>query len=68
MSPSPIDCLIERAGARAMMWQLGMLELQQAVDVLQQFAVDSGLVDCIGQDRVTEIIGSAFEQYRDSHD
>jgi hypothetical protein len=51
---------IARAEARAVLWQAGEFELQEAVDVLQAAAEASGLVDEQGQDAVQAIIAKAF--------
>jgi hypothetical protein len=49
-----------RCEARALLWRLGELELQDAVDVLQADAVFDGLVDQLGQDAVQEIMARVF--------
>jgi hypothetical protein len=63
--PSPLDVLELRAWARAFLYSIGELELHEAVDVLQAFAVASGLVDAIGQDIVQKILSDAFAPYRE---
>lgn len=60
----PIDVLCLRASVRAYLWAIGDLDLQEAVDALEQYAHASGLVREIGQDLVQEVIGNAFRPYR----
>ena len=58
---SPADIIfIARAEARALLWQAGEFELQDAVDVLQASAEATGLIAEIGQDAVQAIIAKAF--------
>jgi hypothetical protein len=61
---NPIDMLGARAEARAFLFAIGELELHQAVDVLQHDAVENGLVDQIGQDKVQDILAAAFAAVR----
>jgi hypothetical protein len=56
----PLAVLVARAEARALLVQYGQLDLIEAVDGLQDYAMQSGLVASIGQDLVQEIIGNAF--------
>jgi len=58
--PDPLDVLQVRAEARAMLVEYGELELADAVDGLQDFAMRSGLVARLGQDTVQTIISNAF--------
>ena len=60
-----VDVFLERAEARAYLWSIGDLGLHEAVDVLQADAERDGLVECIGQDGVQEIIAAAFRSFRD---
>jgi hypothetical protein len=61
----PAEVLEARAQARAYLWSTGDIPgLLDAVDPLQEFAERSGLVDCIGQDHVQQIIAGAFRPYR----
>lgn len=57
----PLDVLRCRAGARAYLVAIGDLDLGQAVDGLQDYAMSSGLVARIGQDAVQAIIAAEFE-------
>ena len=41
-----------------------MIDLHEAVDVLQADAVSTGLVAGLGQDRVQQIIADAFHEVR----
>jgi len=50
--------------AWALLFKLGELDLQQAVDLLQHDAMRNGVVDLIGQDEVQEIMAKAFEEVR----
>jgi CobQ-like glutamine amidotransferase family enzyme len=58
--PDALDVLRIRAEARAMLVEFGELELADAVDALQEFAMTSGLVASLGQDTVQTIISNAF--------
>ena len=47
--------------ARGHLWREGHIpEGTDAIDVLQQWAVDNGLVDELGQDEVQRLIAEAF--------
>jgi hypothetical protein len=60
----PIKVLEARAQARAYLWaHCEILDLIEAVDPLQDYAVRSGLVDTIGQDAVQAILAAAFQEY-----
>jgi hypothetical protein len=61
-----VDVFIERAGARAYLWSIGDLDLQEAVDVLQADAERDGLIERIGPDGVQEIIAAAFRPFREA--
>jgi len=61
---SRLAVFIARAEARAMLWQCGELDLDEAVDVLQAASEASGLIEEIGQDAVQAIIAKAFEAVR----
>jgi hypothetical protein len=56
----PVTAFKARCEARALLCHAGELTLHDAVDVLQQHAVDAGLVARYGQDRVQAIMASAF--------
>jgi hypothetical protein len=60
----PLVVFEARAEARAMLYAVGEFSLHEAVDVLQASAVESGLVDEIGQDRVQAIMATAFHRHR----
>jgi hypothetical protein len=49
-----------RAEARALLYAACMIDLHEAIDPLQAFAVESGLVNQIGQDAVQAILADAF--------
>ncbi len=59
-----LDVFTERAAARAYLWSIGELDLQEAVDVLQHDAEHDGLIERIGQDAVQQIMADAFARYR----
>jgi len=50
-APNPLEIFRERAEARAMLVDLNFLPLQEAVDGLQDAAVNGGLVNEYGQDQ-----------------
>jgi hypothetical protein len=56
----PLEIFTERAYARALLVAEGMLDKRDAVDALQQAAVDQRLVDRFGQDRVQAAMAHAF--------
>src|SRR5215467_9367234 len=59
------DVLRIRAEARALQWAISEFEnLPEAVDLLQTFALEFGLIAEIGQDAVQQMIGDAFARYR----
>jgi hypothetical protein len=57
----PAIAFAARCEARALLVEGGVLELPNAVDVLQQAAVAYGLVEELGQDIVQAIMGAAFK-------
>jgi hypothetical protein len=59
-SPSVLDVFVARAEARAILYRLDEMTLHEAVDGLQQAAVDSGLVAELGQDAVQRIMATIF--------
>ena len=62
---SPLAVVIARAEARATLWQVGELDLHEAVDELQAAAVVSGLVAKLGQDEVQRLMAEAFRKVRE---
>jgi hypothetical protein len=56
----PVGAFRARCEARAMLVDLDMLDLHEAVDELQTAAERDGLVDAIGQDQVQAIMSEAF--------
>jgi hypothetical protein len=60
-NPDPVEVFRERAEARALLAEAGALDFHDAVDELQACAEASGLVDCIGQDLVQQIMAEAFK-------
>jgi hypothetical protein len=53
-----------RCWARAALWQASEFSLAEAVDTLQDFAVDSGLTGRIGVDEVQRLMANAFAKVR----
>ena len=66
-APSPLCVLIARAEARALLYAAFEFDLPEAVDSLQSYAVESGLVDEIGQDAVQTILAAAFSKVNHAH-
>jgi hypothetical protein len=62
--PTAIEVFEARCWARAELFAIGEYDLHEAVDVLQEAAVASGLVAKIGQDQVQEMIAEAFAKVR----
>jgi hypothetical protein len=63
-TPAPLDVLRARAEARATLVANGYLDLQIAVDELQESAAAQGLLkEFGGQDRVQEILAQSFARY-----
>jgi hypothetical protein len=56
----PVDVFFARAEARAILCAEGLLELHEAIDVLQADAEASGLLTKLGQDQVQAIIARSF--------
>jgi hypothetical protein len=52
-----------RCEARAILYAVGELDLHDAIDVLQEAAIRTGLVAAIGQHAVQEIMAAAFEEH-----
>jgi hypothetical protein len=61
----PLEAFEARCDARAYLWSIGDLPLQDAVDVLQHDAERDGIVQRISQDAVQAIIEDAFRPYRE---
>jgi hypothetical protein len=57
----PLLVFIARAEARAMLLAADEFDIQTAVDPLQVYAAESGLVDRIGQDAVQRILAHTFQ-------
>jgi hypothetical protein len=53
-----------RAETRAYLWWKYQIEIHEAVDPLQEFAEQSGLVDEIGQEAVQTVIAAPFKRLR----
>src|SRR5262249_12437389 len=62
--PSPLCVLVARAEARALLYAAGEFDLPDAVDPLQAFAAESGLLDEIGQDAVRQFWLLFFQRYK----
>jgi hypothetical protein len=59
-----LDVFQERCEARAILVACCELDMQEAVDGLQEAAEAYGLVEALGQDRVQGIIAAAFAKPR----
>jgi hypothetical protein len=60
--PSPLAIFRERASARATLVENGLLDLQTAVDGMQESAAAQGLVVQYGQDEIQNILSAAFSR------
>jgi hypothetical protein len=61
---SPLAILIARTEARAGLYAACEFDLHEAIDPLQAYAAESGLVDEIGQDAVQQILAKSFGEVR----
>jgi hypothetical protein len=61
--PDSLEVFRERAEARATLCANGLMELQAAVDELQEVAVSQRLVATHGQDRIQEILAESFARW-----
>jgi hypothetical protein len=60
----PLASFELRCWARAYLWSIGELSLDEAVDRLQLDAERDGLVERLGQDAVQAILRDAFHRVR----
>ena len=60
---SPIEVFRERCEARAVLVANGLMDLQTAVDELQEVAVSQRLVATHGQDEIQWILSEAFARW-----
>ena len=60
----PLTVFELRAWARARLYAENILELGEAVDVLQDVAEREGLIDLLGQDRIQQILAEEFGEPR----
>ncbi len=60
---SSIEIFRERCEARAQLVANGLMDLQDAVDGLQETAAAQGLVATHGQDRIQEILAESFARW-----
>ena len=63
-TPTPLAVFRERAEARATLVAGDLMDLQSAVDRMQEVAAAQGLVAQYGQDAVQKILGDAFREAR----
>jgi hypothetical protein len=63
-SPSMIDVFVARCSARATLVASGLMDLQTAVDGMQETAATQGLLDEHGQDEIQHILSDAFARQR----
>jgi hypothetical protein len=61
---SALEIFRERCEARAMLVANGLMDLQDAVDGLQESAAAQGLVATHGQDRIQRIMAESFARRR----
>jgi hypothetical protein len=61
---TPLAVFRERASARALLVESGLMNLQDAVDGLQETAVSQGLVAQHGQDEIQHILSETFARQR----
>jgi hypothetical protein len=59
-----VEVFVARAEARARLVCEGDLDMHEAVDVLQAAALQTGVVDALGQDRVQATMAKAFASVR----
>ncbi|MHC4043560.1 hypothetical protein [Bradyrhizobium sp. 23AC] len=59
-APAPVKILTACAEKYALCCVSGEMEIQWAVDMLQNFAEERGLVAELGQDKVQDVIAAAF--------
>jgi hypothetical protein len=59
-----VEIFQELCETKALLWANYQIELQDAVDQLQTWAVDRGLVAAVGQDAVQEIMAAPFALVR----
>jgi hypothetical protein len=62
--PDIEDVFHLRVWARAYLYAVGELDLHEAVDVLADDAITTGLVDQVGEDAVQAIVADAFKRVR----
>jgi hypothetical protein len=62
--PTAIEVFTERVEARAVLVANGLLDLQSAVDAMQEAAAAQGLVELYGQDQIQQILSEAFARWR----
>jgi hypothetical protein len=61
--PAPIEIFRERCEARVLLCANGLMDLQDAVDGLQESAAAQGLVKRYGQDEIQWILSEAFARW-----
>jgi hypothetical protein len=62
--PALIDVFRERAEARCLLVANGLMDLQDAVDGMQEAAVAQGLLKEFGQDEIQQILSESFARWR----
>lgn len=60
---SPLLVLQARAEARALLYADGEFNLEQAMQPLMQYALDTGIVDKVGAEGAVAIIKRAFVEF-----
>lgn len=64
----PREVFTARCAARASLYSSADLPLHDAVDVLQESAGTTGLIDRVGQDEVQRIIAAAFAPHQENRE
>lgn len=63
---NPVEVFALRCRARARLWSTGEIDLQVAVDELEEAAAASGLAAAIGKDEVQRLMAEAFGKAREA--
>ncbi len=62
--PDPLVVFRERAEARCLLVHNGLMDLQDAVDGLQESAATQGLLKEFGQDAIQQILSESFARWQ----
>jgi hypothetical protein len=64
LMPRLLEIFRERCEARCLLVSNGLMDLQTAVDQLQEVAVAQGLVKQYGQDEIQQVMAESFGRWR----